>query len=247
MKIEIRGLKLKTYFWRSGFCWSLLVFIIFFSLKAEGSETSVPVYGYKVVKVFPHDQEAFTQGLVFHRGALYEGTGLLGKSSLRKVDLATGRILKKVQLPDQYFGEGITPWEDKIIQLTWRSRIGLVYERETFQLLREFNFFSEGWGITQDGKNLIMSDGTSFLYFWDPHSFKEVRRIQVHDHGMPITRLNELEYIKGEVFANVYLTDRIVRISQKKNRPDHRLDRSSRFVVGQRPNSTSGCFERHSL
>ena len=211
LKIEIRGLRLTTFFWGLG--WSLLVFIISFSLKAEGSETSVPVYGYKVVKVFPHDPEAFTQGLVFHRGALYEGTGLPGKSSLRKVDLATGRILRKVQLPDHYFGEGITLWEDKIIQLTWRSRIGLVYKRETFQLLREFNFFSEGWGITQDGKNLIMSDGTSFLYFWDPHSFKEVRRIQVHDHGMPITRLNELEYIKGEVFANVYLTDRIVRIS----------------------------------
>jgi glutamine cyclotransferase len=217
-KLKAHSSKLKVFVLGVVLCWSLLIFTISLSLKAEGSEAPVPVYGYKVVKVYPHDPEAFTQGLVFHQGVLYEGTGLLGKSTLRKVDLETGRIRKLVQLPDQYFGEGITLWEDKIIQLTWRSGIGLVYDRETFRLIKKFNFFSEGWGITQDGKHLIMSDGTSFLYFWDPQSFKEVRRIQVHDQGIPINRLNELEYIKGEIFANVYLTDRIVRISPETGR-----------------------------
>jgi glutamine cyclotransferase len=197
---------------------SLLLLPFSIQKRADGSGTATPVYDYKIVKVFPHDPEAFTQGLVFHQGALYEGTGLSGKSTLRKVDPKTGRILKMVQLPDQYFGEGITLWEDKIIQLTWRSGVGLVYDRETFRLLKRFNFFTEGWGITHDGKQLIMSDGTSFLYFWDPDSFKEIKRIQVQDRGIPITRLNELEYIKGEIFANVYLTDRIVRISPQTGR-----------------------------
>jgi glutamine cyclotransferase len=200
------------------FCWSLLISPFVLAQQTDNSRSSAPVFGYKIINVFPHDPEAFTQGLVFHKGALYEGTGLLGKSTLRKVDPETGRILKLVQLPDQLFGEGITLWEDKVIQLTWRSGVGLVYDRESFRLLKKFKYFSEGWGLTQDGKQLIMSDGTSFLYFWDPHSFKEVKRIQVLDRGIPITLLNELEYIKGEIFANVYLTDRIVRISPETGR-----------------------------
>ncbi len=199
-------------------CWSLLISPFVLGQQTDSLKTTVPVFGYKVIKVFPHDPEAFTQGLVFHNVVLYEGTGLLGKSSLRKVDPETGRILKLVPLPDQLFGEGITLWEDKIIQLTWRSGIGLVYDRKTFRLLKKFRYFLEGWGITQDGKQLIMSDGTSFLYFWDPHTFKEVKRIEVRDRGFPITMLNELEYIKGEIFANVYLTDKIVRISPETGR-----------------------------
>lgn len=199
-------------------CWSLLISPFVLAKQTDSLRTTVPVFGYKVIKVFPHDPEAFTQGLVFHQGVLYEGTGLPGKSSLRKVDPETGRILKLAQLPDQLFGEGITLWEDQIIQLTWRSGIGLVYDRETFRSLIKFRYFSEGWGITQDGKQLIMSNGTSFLYFWDPHSFKEVKRIQVRDRGIPIAMLNELEYIKGEIFANVYLTDKIVRISPETGR-----------------------------
>jgi glutamine cyclotransferase len=207
------GSKFKLLIFGFVLCLSLLISPFSIQKQADGSGTATPVFGYKIIKVFPHDPEAFTQGLVFHQRALYEGTGLPGKSTLRKVNPETGRVLKMVQLPDPYFGEGITLWEDKIIQLTWRSGVGLVYDRETFRLLKRFNFFTEGWGITQDGKQLIMSDGTSFLYFWDPDSFKEIKRIQVHDRGIPITGLNELEYIKGEVFANVYPTDRIVRIS----------------------------------
>jgi glutamine cyclotransferase len=197
---------------------NLLVFPFSLHQKAESSGSTVPVFGFKVVRVFPHDPKAFTQGLVFHQGFLYEGTGLLGKSSLRKVELETGRIVKLYQLSYQLFGEGITLWQNNIIQLTWKSRTGFVYDRRTFRLLKKFSYPTEGWGITQDGKHLIMSDGTSFLYFLDPYNFKEVKRIQVQDRGLSITLLNELEYIKGEIYANVYLTDRIVRISPETGR-----------------------------
>jgi glutaminyl-peptide cyclotransferase len=218
MKLKVESSKLKAFFWGLLLFGSLWVFFFIPDLKAESSGAATLVYGYKVIRVFPHDPEAYTQGLVFHQGGLYEGTGLLGKSSLRKVNLKTGRPLKQIQLPDHLFGEGITLWGNKIIQLTWKSGIGLVYDRETFRVLRKFRYFSEGWGITQDGKHVIMSDGTSFLYFWDPVSFKEVKRIQVKDQGIPIAQLNELEYIKGEIFANVYLSDRIARISPETGR-----------------------------
>jgi glutaminyl-peptide cyclotransferase len=214
----MQNAKIKSLVFGLTFCWSLTISPFVFAQQAVSSRTTVPVFGYQIIKVFPHDSEAYTQGLVFHQGVLYEGTGLLGKSSLRKVDPETGHILKQVRLPDQLFGEGITLWEDKIIQLTWKSGIGLIYDQGTFQLLKKFSYFSEGWGITQDGKQLIMSDGTSFLYFWNPHSFKEVKRVQVLDRGVPITMLNELEYIKGKIFANVYLTDKIVIISPETGR-----------------------------
>jgi len=198
--------------------WSLLVFPFVLAQKAEGSGSSVPVFSCKVINTFPHDPKAFTQGLVFHQGFLYEGTGLSGKSSLRKVELETGRIIKRYRLPDRLFGEGITLWQNNIIQLTWKSRTGFVYDRGTFRLLKKFTYPTEGWGITQDGKHLIMSDGTSFLYFLDPYDFKVVKRIQVHDRGFFITQLNELEYIQGDIFANVYRSDRIVRISPETGR-----------------------------
>jgi glutamine cyclotransferase len=199
-------------------CWSLLLFPFLLQQKAESSGSTVPVFSYKVLRVFPHDPTAFTQGLAFHQGFLYEGTGLFGKSSLRKVKLETGRIVKLYQLPYQLFGEGITLWQNNLIQLTWKTRTGFVYDRGTFQLHKKFTYPTEGWGITQDGKHLIMSDGTSFLYFLDPYNFKEIKRIQVHDRDLPITLLNELEFIKGEIYANVYLTDRIVRISPETGR-----------------------------
>ncbi|MFH0787584.1 MAG: glutaminyl-peptide cyclotransferase [Pseudomonadota bacterium] len=198
---------------------TVLVGLLFLSValksKADGSETKVPGFGYKIVRVFPHDTKAFTQGLVFHKGFLYEGTGLFGKSSLRKVQLETGRIFNQVSLPAEFFGEGVTLLKGKIIQLTWRSRIGMVYDLETFQVLNKFTYRTEGWGITQNGKQLIMSDGTDTLIFLDPVTFKEQKRLRVHDQGKPIFLLNELEYIKGEIFANVFMTDRIVRISPK--------------------------------
>ena len=214
--------------------WSLLVFPFVLAQEAEGSGSTVPVFSYKVINTFPHDPRAFTQGLVFHQGFLYEGTGLSGKSSLRKVELETGRIVKRYRLPDRLFGEGITLWQNNLIQLTWKSRTGFVYDRGTFRLLKKFTYPTEGWGITQDGKHLIMSDGTSFLYFLDPYDFKVVKRIQVHDRGFFITQLNELEYIQGDIFANVYRSDRIVRISPETGRVTGWIDLQGLLPVKDR-------------
>jgi len=171
--------------------------------------------GYKIVQTYPHDPHAYTQGLVYADGFLYEGTGQYNESSLRKVELSTGKVVQRVDLPGAYFGEGIVLWKDKIIQLTWQSRIGFVYDRATFKQLRTFTYSREGWGITHDGKRLIMSDGSSSLFFWDPETLKETGKLDVSDKGSPVTNLNELEYIHGEIYANVYQTDRIARISPK--------------------------------
>src|SRR5580765_2804969 len=149
---------------------------------------------YKVVRTYPHDADAFTQGLVYHNGFLYEGTGLEGHSSLRKVDLATGKVLQHADLPEKYFGEGITLWKNKLIQLTWRTKIGFVYDLATFKQINTFTYTREGWGITHDGKRLIMSDGSSTLYFWDPETFKEIGHLDVDYKGGPVPNLNELEY-----------------------------------------------------
>jgi glutamine cyclotransferase len=210
---EARELKLKTFSFGFLLLLGLSVYFFVFNQKVNSFEKIVPIFRYKVINVFPHDPKAFTQGLVFHNGFLYEGTGLLGKSSLRKIRLETGKILKQVSLPPQFFGEGVTLWGTKIIQLTWQSRVGFVYDLGTFRLLKKFTYPTEGWGITQDGSHLIMSDGTDTLTFLDPTNFKKHKRIRVHDKGLAISLLNELEYIKGEIYANVFLTDRIVRIS----------------------------------
>ncbi len=180
---------------------------------ASSSAELIPVYGYRIVQSYPHDRGAFTQGLLFEGGALYEGTGLYGESSLRRVELLTGRVLQIHHLPPQYFGEGITLWKEKILQLTWREQTGFVYDRESFQLLGQFSYSTEGWGLTHDGRRLILSDGTSTLRFLDPESFKEIGRLEVRAKGVPIRNLNELEYIKGEIWANVWQTDRIAIIS----------------------------------
>ena len=172
----------------------------------------VPVFTFKIVNTYPHNRNAFTQGLVFEDGFLYEGTGQYGQSSLRKVDLQTGDIIQIRELPPQLFGEGITIYGNKVIQLTWLSGIGFVYDKANFQLLQEFSYATEGWGITHDGKRFIMSDGTSTLHVLDPESFEEVGRIEVSDNKGPVTGLNELEYIDGEIYANVFEKDHIARI-----------------------------------
>jgi glutamine cyclotransferase len=178
-----------------------------------GQSRSTPVSGYKIVHTYPHDPGAFTQGLVYYDGYLYEGTGMHGESSVRKVELITGKVLQKIDLPRSYFGEGIVLWKDKLIELTWQTRIGFVYDRATLNQLRTFTYSREGWGITQDGKRLIMSDGSATLFFWDPETFKEIGHLDVDDKGSPVTNLNELEFIRGEIYANVWQTDRIARIS----------------------------------
>ncbi len=172
----------------------------------------IPTYGYRVVNAYPHDAEAFTQGLVLEDGVFYEGTGLLGKSSLREVVVETGAIARIVPLESTYFGEGIAVVGDQVIQLTWRSQIGFVYDKATFERTGQFTYPTEGWGLTYDGNRLIMSDGSSYLYFLDPNTFERTGQVQVTGPDGPIVRLNELEYIDGEVYANIWKTDRIARI-----------------------------------
>ncbi len=171
-------------------------------------------YTYSIVNVYPHDSNAFTQGLVYEDGFLYEGTGLYGSSTLRQVELETGRILRLHNLSDEYFGEGITIFNDKVIQLTWVSNKGFIYDKFSFDLLGEFDYSTEGWGITHDGDRLIMSDGTANLYFLDPETFEKVEQIEVRDIN-PVSRLNELEYIKGEIYANIWLEEKIAIIDPR--------------------------------
>lgn len=170
------------------------------------------LYGYRIVNRYPHDPRAFTQGLDIQDGVLYEGTGLNGRSSLRRVELETGEVLQQAVLAEEFFGEGIVVSGDRIYQLTWQSQQAFVYDRETFEVLDTHTYPTEGWGLTSDGERLIMSDGTSTLIFRDPETFAEVRRVEVIDGGEPVIRLNELEWVNGEVWANIWQTDEIVRI-----------------------------------
>jgi glutamine cyclotransferase len=170
---------------------------------------------YEVVNVFPHDPKAFTQGLIYLEGFLYESTGLYGESTLRKVDLETGKVLHMISLSEEDFAEGMTAWEETLVQLTWREHRGYVYERADFTLQSQFNYETEGWGLTHDGEMLIMSDGSALLYFLNPDTFEVERTVSVTYRGGEVVWLNELEYIQGEVYANVWQTDRIIRINPK--------------------------------
>ncbi len=182
------------------------------------------VYGYDIVNAYPHDTAAFTQGLIYTDGVLYEGTGLYGQSSLRRVELATGTVLQQHDLDTEYFGEGITSFNDELIQLTWREQTGFVYDQATFAQLDTFSYPTQGWGLTHDGTHLIMSDGSDNLYFLNPETYTEIGRVSVHDQGVPIDKLNELEYINGEIFANIWLTNRIARIDPQTGRVNSWVD-----------------------
>src|SRR5688572_15437802 len=175
------------------------------------------LFGYTVVRSYPHDPLAFTQGLEFVDGVLYESTGLNGRSGIRKVQLATGEVLQTQPLDARYFGEGITVWKNRIIQLTWQSEVGFVYDRQTFQQQRTFQYQGEGWGLTHDGTRLIMSDGSQSgtLRFLDPETLRQVGTLVVRDGQAPVAHLNELEYVKGQIYANVWQTDRIAIIAPK--------------------------------
>jgi glutamine cyclotransferase len=169
-------------------------------------------YTYQIVNVYPHDENAFTQGLIFEGDFLYESTGLYGQSTLRRVELETGNITQLYGLPDGFFGEGITVFGDKIIQLTWRSNRGFVYDRNSFDLLQEFEYPTKGWGITHNGSALIMSDGTAILHFLDTETFQKIGQVEVYDEE-PVTLLNELEYIQGRVYANIWKEEKIAIIN----------------------------------
>jgi glutaminyl-peptide cyclotransferase len=177
-----------------------------------------PIYTYRIVHAYPHDPDAFTQGLAYVDGFLYEGTGINGRSSIRKVKLETGDIVQRRAVGPEYFGEGITIWNAQLFELTWQSQLALVYDRRTFQPVRTFSYVGEGWGLTHDATSLVMSDGTPALRFIDPASFRERRRISVTDGGVPVTHLNELEFVKGEIYANVWTTDFIARIDPASGR-----------------------------
>lgn len=186
---------------------------------AASARVSPAPDGYQIVHAYPHDPKAFTQGLVYVDGHLYESTGLNGRSSLRMVELSTGRVLQHHELPAEYFGEGLTNWGASLVQLTWKAGTALVYDRFSFALQRTQHYSGEGWGLTQDGKSLILSDGSPVLRFLDPRSFREIRRLAVVDeNGHPVLDLNELEFVRGEIYANVWHTDRIARISPRSGR-----------------------------
>jgi glutaminyl-peptide cyclotransferase len=196
-----------------------LVLVAIFYLGNRGLPTQqranaqAPVYGYQVVHTYPHDRNAFTQGLIYRDGFLYEGTGLRGRSTLRKVRLETGEVIEQRALANQYFGEGITDWGRTLLQLTWQSQMGFVYDLETFGVTRTFSYEGEGWGLTHDVTTLILSDGTPRLRFFDASTFEQIGSYTVRDGGVPVANLNELEYVRGEIYANVWQTDRVVRIA----------------------------------
>jgi glutaminyl-peptide cyclotransferase len=176
------------------------------------AQAAIPVYGFVVKNSYPHDPQAFTQGLFVKDGQLYETTGQKGQSSLRKVDLRTGKVLQKKALADEYFGEGSTPVGDTIVGLTWQSNVGFIYDAKTFALKGRFNYKGEGWGLAGDARNVYMSDGSAEIRVLDPKTLDERRRIRVTAEGKPVTQLNELEVVDGEIYANVWGTDVIARI-----------------------------------
>lgn len=195
-----------------------------------------PVQNYKVIATFPHDTTSFTQGLVFASdGQLYESTGLQGESTLRRVDIATGRTLQKIDVPAQYFAEGLAMVGDELLQLTWRNKLGFVYDRKTFKQKRTFSYKTEGWGIAYDGSwRLVMSDGSDTLSFLDPQSLAVTNTLRVMDAGRPVPNLNELEWIEGEIWANIWMTDRIARISPNTGEVTAWIDLSSLYPASQR-------------
>ncbi len=191
----------------------LLGFILgFATVQPAIADAPIPIYGVEVVHAYPHDPSAFTEGLFYLNGYLYESTGLEHHSSIRKVRIETGEVLQKIDIPPQYFGEGIVSWSSRLISLTWKSQVGFVFDLATFKLQKEFHYEGEGWALTQDGKQLIMSDGTPELRFINPQTLLETGRLRVTLEGKPIRNINELEWVKGEIFANVWQTNTILRI-----------------------------------
>jgi len=211
----MRAKRIRMSWFNSLYAIFIAAFLVQLGLGDLENSSNAPVCDFDIAEEYPHDAKAFTQGLVYEKGVLYEGTGLYGKSSLRKVDLESGSLLEIVTLPNRFFGEGLTIWDNKLMQLTWQSGIGLVYNKSTMDKVDEFTYPTEGWGITSDDEKLIMSDGTDTLILLDPRNFQKIGDLKVRDGSRPIFGLNELEYIKGEIYANVWPTSRIAMISPK--------------------------------
>lgn len=226
--------------------WELVA--LFFAIAIGGTYVavwmkpvnSIPEFGYKLIKKYPHQEDAFTQGLLFHDGYLYESTGLLEKSSLRKVDPETGEVLKRLNLSDDLFGEGLTRFDDRFIQLTWKNKTGIVYKEteEGFEEIKRFPIDYEGWGLTDDGRSLIVSDGTANLRFLDPDTFEETRRLFVRRKDRRILgQLNELEYFGSKIYSNLYNSDKIYRIDAATGDVEAIIDLSGLWPFGERPDS----------
>jgi len=207
------------------------------TLRVEAQGRQIPdalLTPYEVMGAYPHDPGAFLQGLVWYDGGFYESTGLYGESSLRRVAFPSGEVLQQVAVPPEYFGEGLTMVGDRLIQLTWKSKKAFVYDRQTFGLLGDFAYDTEGWGLTYDGTSLIKSDGSDALFFLDPETYQRTRTVQVTLDGRRIQRLNELEWIRGEVWANVWQTDYIVRIDPNSGQVIGVLDLTGLLPTGER-------------
>ena len=204
-------------------------------LATTACRAAIPVYGYEIVHVYPHDTSAYTEGLFYKDGFLYEATGEKGTSSVRKVDLETGKVLQQHDVPAQYFGEGIVAWKGELIQLTWQSGTGFVYGLADFKLRRTFHYPGEGWALTRSSKHLYMSDGTSVLRILDPATLKATGSIKVTADGVPVTNLNELEWVNGEIYANIWLTNRIARIDPATGHVVGWIDLTGLFNVNTLP------------
>jgi glutaminyl-peptide cyclotransferase len=197
--------------------------------------TRTPLYGFRVIHTYPHDREAFTQGLIFRDGFLYESTGLNGRSSLRKVNLETGKAELQISVDARYFAEGLTDWQSRLVQLTWQNEIGFLYDLASFQTQGTFSYSGEGWGLTHDDRQLILSDGSDRLRFLDPQTFRETGQVQVVDNGLPVRELNELEFVKGAVYANVWHTDRIVMIAPESGKVTGWIDLAGLLDKSEQP------------
>jgi len=208
------------------------------TVPSSAAGDSVALYTYKVVAAYPHSTGSYTEGLQWHDGFLYEGTGLEGQSALMRIDLPTGRVLQRVDLPARYFGEGITLLDGKIYQLTWQDNTGFIYDAATFKKTGDFRYPGEGWGMTTDGHKLYMSDGTDHIYTIDPATMRRIDSVAVRYAGRPLRLLNELEWIDGQIWANVYTTDQIVRIDPATGRVVGLIDMTGLLPASERTDDT---------
>lgn len=228
---------------KSSGCFSFVLLFLFFLSSfwaVPSSRAAVPIYDYEIVHTYPHDPTAFTEGLFYLNGYLYESTGLERQSTIRKVRIETGAVLQKLDIPAQFFGEGIVNWDGHLVSLTWQSHVGFVFDLSSFKLQRQFQYEGEGWALTQDGKQLIMSDGTSSLRFLNPQTLMETNRVRVTFEGRPVNNVNELEWVKGEIYANLWQTNWILRIDPKNGNVVGLVDLTGLLSPGDRVGGPDG-------
>ena len=214
---------MKHHYWKHLFILVLLLFMALLIPSVFASQDNIPTYSCRIINTYPHNTDSSTQGLIIADGVFYESTGFVS-SSLLRVEPESGKILLRHDLPDKLFGEGLTLFNNKLYQLTWKAGKVFLYDREHFNIIQEFTIPTEGWGLTNDGKHLIMSDGTSVLRFMDPDTFQEVRQLAARDEKGPVTNINELEYVHGLILANIYLTNEIVMIDSETGKVVGRID-----------------------